>query len=115
MVFGIRLFSIINCAGHTKPKTFLPEQTVEIFVCGDCLNDCLDADFTFHSTWSDFWVYPTANFIPSARRDNCDGLHHFGGIREDDVLQEGEMLNGAVYNQFFSNISIALSTSAVSD
>src|SRR5882672_859528 len=29
MVFGIRLFSVTDCAGHTKPETVLQEQPVE--------------------------------------------------------------------------------------
>ena len=45
-----------NCAGHSKPKTLLQEETVEISVCGDSLNGCPDADFALHSTWRDFWV-----------------------------------------------------------
>jgi hypothetical protein len=35
MVSGVRLFSLINCAGHTEPETLLQEQAVEISVCSD--------------------------------------------------------------------------------
>ena len=79
MVLGVRLFSVANCAGHSKPETLLQEQTVEISVCGDSLNRCPDADFALHSTWPDFWVPPIANVIPSARRCHCDGVHYFRG------------------------------------
>src|SRR5205823_5117863 len=56
MVLGVRLFSVTNCAGHSKPETLLQEQTVEISVCGDSLIGCPDADFALHSIWPDFWV-----------------------------------------------------------
>src|SRR5207247_10568864 len=91
MVFGVRLFSVTNCARHSKPETLLQEQTVEISVCGDSLNGCPDADFPFHSTWHDFCVQRTDTFIPSTRRDNRDGLHYFGRNGEDEYVHEREM------------------------
>ena len=50
MVPGIRLFGVIDCAGHKEPETVLHEQTVEISLDGDSVDGCRDADF------ADKWV-----------------------------------------------------------
>jgi hypothetical protein len=92
MVPGVRLFGVTDCAGDPKPKAFLQEPTVEVSVCDDSFNGCYDAGFAVHCARLGFRVQPIANFIPSARRDDCDWLHCFGGTGEDDLLQEGQML-----------------------
>ena len=43
-------------------------------------------------------IKPIRGFIPSASRDNCNGLHYFGGNGEEDFLQEGEMWNSEIGN-----------------
>src|SRR2546428_6659621 len=68
-------------------------QRLEHYVCGDSIDSCRNADFALHSTWHHFWVWPTADIISSARRNNCDGLHRFGRDCESAISQKGKELN----------------------
>src|SRR6185369_4120262 len=81
-----------------KPKAFLQEPPIKISVCDDSFNRCHDAGFAVHAAWLGFRVQLIANFIPFAHRDNCDWLHCFGGAGEDNLLQEGQMLNHNSYS-----------------
>src|SRR6185295_13397815 len=98
MVSGIRLFSVTHCAGHSKPQTIFQKQAIDIFVDRNSLHGCPHADVAVHSTPRPFWLYAAVLFIPPAYRDHCDGLHHFSGNREEDVLQAGEMLKWHLCN-----------------